>query len=362
MHDRRSSTSVASPDNDPKRAAAPGPGKSTLTGQLSAHTAKAVKGGDDNVDIDHLNKDHAGMDTARLGQSAELAALEHKRKHAHSAHEKHALDKQIKQIKHDHLGYQTLKASKYYDQEGRELGDIPAHTAVLINAGTVTKIKLNPNTNTSTQVAGPDASAGGVECAFVFETVDPADPHATRKSAGGWIPTSVLPPAARKEDRSIASKISKARDDKHDKFEAQPIPILTSAGVAANPPDLTGKFTYPKGKQVSKLGKPENQGQDYLYNLSVNVPLSGGKRFGVETTRLDRDADTGANDEGQHPTHPLDGYHEFYPEAPRKEVPIDLYDKDGTVPSGKMWFVYGYVRTSADAKIYGWINKKMLAQ
>jgi hypothetical protein len=125
MHDRRSST-VASPDNDPKRAVAPGPGKSTLTGQLPMHTAKLVKGGDDNVDIDHLHKDHAGMDAARLGQSAELATLEHERKHAHSAHEQRALDKQIKQIKHDHLGYQTLKASKYYDPEGRELGDIPS--------------------------------------------------------------------------------------------------------------------------------------------------------------------------------------------------------------------------------------------
>jgi hypothetical protein len=30
--------------------------------------------------------------------------------------------------------------------------------------------------------------------------------------------------------------------------------------------------------------------------------------------------------------------------------------------SGEMWFVHGYVRTSAGAKIYGWINKKMLAQ
>lgn len=351
---------MASPD-DPKRPAAPGPGKSTLTGQLPAHTAKAVKGGNDNVDINHLNKAHAGMDTARLGQAAELAALEHERKHAHSAHKKHALDKQIKQIKHDHLGYQTLKASKYYDQEGRELGDIPAHTAVLINAGTLAKIKLNPNTDASTQVAGP-AHAGGVECAFVFETVDPADPHAARNSAGGWIPTSVLPHAARKEERSIAHKIRKARGDKHDKFDAQAVPILTSAGVAANPPDLTGKFTYPKGKQVGKRGTPENQAKDYLYNLSLNVPRSGGKRFGVETTRLDRDADTGANDEGQHPTHPLDHYHEFYPETPRKEVSINLYDKDGTAPSGQMWFVYGYVRTSADAKIYGWINKKMLAQ
>ncbi|HEY0191808.1 MAG TPA: hypothetical protein VGC42_11855, partial [Kofleriaceae bacterium] len=41
----------------------PGPGKSTLVGKITgpahAKAAKAVKGGDDNVDIDHLNTEHA---------------------------------------------------------------------------------------------------------------------------------------------------------------------------------------------------------------------------------------------------------------------------------------------------------------
>lgn len=236
---------------------------------------------------------------------------------------------------------------------------------MLINAGTLTKIKLNPGTTNSTPVAGPDANAGGVECVFVFETVDPKDPapKPQRDSAGGWLPISVIPPEARAAQRSLARQISKVRDDKHDKFDAQPIAILTAAAAAQNPPDLTDKFTYKKDKQVSpKSGLPMNQAKDYLYNLSLNVPRSGGERFGVETARLDRDLDTGAVDEGVHPTRPLDGYHEFYPETPRNEVPINLFDRGGTRPSGKMWFVYGYVLTSAGAKVYGWINKKMLAQ
>lgn len=216
------------------------------------------------------------MDTARLGQSAELAALEHERKHAHSAHEKHPLDQQIKQIKHDHLGYQTLKASKYYDPEGRELGDIPAHTAVLINAGTLTTIKLHPNTNSSTQVAGPDASAGGVECAFVFETVDPADPKATRKSAGGWIPTSVLPPAACKEERSIASKIRKARDDKHDRFEAQPIPILTSTRGRNKPARSDRQVHVSQGQAGRQAGKAGEPGPGLSVQPVAQRPALGG--------------------------------------------------------------------------------------
>lgn len=368
MQERRSASHDAT-SHGAKHADHAGPGKSTLVGKLDgpvqARAAAAVKGGDDNVDIDHLNTEHAGQDTARLGQEAELKHLEHKLAKAHSAHDKKAIEKKIEQIKHDHKGFQITKGSPLYDQEGRVMGNLPAHTAVLINAGTLTKIKLNPGTDAQTQVAGPSSTATPghkvVECAFVFETIDPQDPAGARKPTGAWIPTAVLPAAARKDERALASKISHARDDKHDQFDAQPIAILTAAAALANPPDLKDKFTYPKGKQFGRTGARENQAQDYLNNLSLNVPRSGGERFGVETTRLDRDLDNGATDEGTHPSHPLDAYHEFFPEEPRKEVAINLYDLGGTRPSGQMFFVYGYVKTSANAKIYGWINKKQLS-
>jgi hypothetical protein len=359
MHDRRSATHAASTAHDPQRAGVSEPGKSTLTGQLPAHAARAVPGGAHNADIDHLNHDHHGMDTARLGESAELTHLEAKRKHAHSEHEKHALDKQIAQLKHDHLGYKASHTTSLYDIEGRPLRPIKAHTPVLINAGTLTKLALNPTATASMPVATPNAHAAGVECVFVFETVEP---DGSRISAGGWVPTSALPKAVGTEQHALAKEIRKERGDSHDKFVAQPVAILTLATARTNPPDITDKFTYPKGKQFSKSGQKENQAQDYMANLSLNIPRSGGKRFGVETTRLPTGLDSNvASDPGVNPGHPLDAYHEFYPQEPRNEVAIDLYDKDGTTPAAKMWFVYGYVRTSADAKIYGWINKKMLA-
>jgi len=285
MHDRRSSTH-ASTAEDPQHARATlGPGKATLTARPTTH--ERVPGGALNVDVNQLNNAHHGTDTARLGESAELAHLERERKHAHKPEDKKKLDKQIACIiKHDHLSYETTHKTHFYDIAGRPIQEVPAYTPVQINAGTLTKLKLNPTATPVSPVDGPQASAQAVECVFVFQTIHPDGSFGT----DGWMPAKDLPKAVDKNQRALVMQISHERDDRHRHFAATPIKVLTRDEGMANPPDITDMFTYPPPKQVVK-NKRENQAKDYLSNLSLNIPNSNpphsdGKRFGIETTRL----------------------------------------------------------------------------
>ena len=274
--------------------AAHAPGKSTR-----------VPGGELNVDIDRLNRHFdPGEDTARIGD---------------------------RDAKH-HDSFVTQHATHLFDDSGVATGIVPAHADVVINAGAITRL-----------VCKPDKHA--VDCVFVFGYwLAGAGGHDEYSSSGGWMKASALPGAVDRDQHALANQIERERGDGRRAFEAGvPITIKTGADGAAD--GIANLYTYPPPYQVHH----ENLAVYYYNNLSLNIPHSGGARFGVETDRLS--------------THPLDpSTLRFYPEHPHQEVSIDLYAQGAHHPSGKkLTFVYGYVTNDAGSKIYGWINKLMLA-
>jgi hypothetical protein len=294
-----------SPGGHHPAASAPAtPGKSTLAHEASAHAHHhGVPGGNQNVDIDHLNRHfHPGADTARIG--------EHDPKH--------------------HNSFRTLHATSLYDNEGVAGALVPAGSAVVINAGAITRLTCAPENK-------------AVDCVFVFGYWLVEGGHQKYSSNGGWMKASALPHAVDHEQRTLASRIAHQRGDAHHAFE-QGVPIQIKTGADAAADGIENLYTYPPPFQVNH----ENLAVYYYNNLSLNLPRTGGKRFGVETDRL--------------PTHPLHASTlEFFPERPLLEASIDLFAQGAHHPSGKkLTFVYGYVKSDANAKIYGWINRSML--
>jgi hypothetical protein len=306
MRDRRvGGDSADSAAGDHAAPAAPGR-ISRVQAEAAGHHGRGVPGGNLNVDIDKLNH-HPGIDSARLG-------------HPDRA---------------DHNSYRTVRAAALYDNTGAPSPTVvPAGSPVAINAGAVTKLTCH----------GFEPTRGPVDCVFVFGYWQIGDKgKQTYVGSGGWMQASALPRVVDTEQRGLASRISHERGDAHHEFGA-PITILPKSGNDAVADGITGLYTYPPPYQVHR----ENLAIYYYANLSLNLPRTGGKRFGVETDRI-----------------PLDGpasYREFHPQTPRQEVTIPLFAQGAKHPSGKtLTFVYGYVVNDAGSKIHGWINRLMLA-
>lgn len=340
MQDRRDREHAASKSrtHDANHAARPGPGKQTLTGvaELQAQTASTVPNDKLNVDIDHLNKKHPGIDTARLGvrpeDEAAIAKLKKAREDSHDPKQQKKLSERIAAIRNTHFAYKTLHAASMYDIDGRRVQPIiPAHTAALINAGAITKLVLDPDPTHPNKPA--------VDCVFVFQTYK-AD--GTLFSAnGGWMMASNFTKAVESEQKALSKEISHERDDAHHQFASQPIPVANKTGANAAVDGIQDLYTYPPPFQKHH----ENLAIYYYSNLSLNVPRTGQKRFGVEATRL-----------------PHNSTSLFYPQVPYQHISIPLFAHGSKTPvlGKQLTFIYGYVVDDAGAKIYGWINQLMI--
>jgi hypothetical protein len=285
-------------------------GNETVQHALKRRAHHGVAGGNLNVDIDHLNKQHPGTDTARLGHPDQT----------------------------DHNSFRTVGETTVFDNDGTPIGPVIAsHSPVRINAGAITKLICHP-------------SKEAEDVVFVFAVYDLAGKNVV-STTGGWMKASHLPRVVDAEQRALANQIAHLRHDGK-QHAGHGIPLLPPGAWGSDP--RRELHTYPPPHQKTKGGGPENTARDYYSNLSLNIPRSGGKRFGVETTRIPfADPD---------PTHPINPHAEFYPVEPIQRVSIPLFTEGATIPTPGMelTFVYGFVKNDADQKIFGWINTAML--
>jgi hypothetical protein len=272
----------------------------------AGQAGKATLADSANVDLTHLN-DHPGFDANRLGN--------HKQQ------------------------FHTVKAGALYNDDGLPItsATVPAHKAVNINAGAITKLALRDPAN-------PAKRGAPVECVFIFDY----DGHS------GWMPASCLPDVVTREQNHLAGAIAHERGDAGRKF-GKPRTIKRDASAKADGVD--DLFTYPH-QGVTKKNRHQNEAKYYYGNLALNLPDTGGERVGVDTDGI---PGVNADDEHEVDGHSVDPYREFYPEDPDVEKSIPLYARGSRHPASKrLHFVFGYVKNDGGGKIYGWINKSML--
>jgi hypothetical protein len=320
---RRSPGTGSAVEGDGEDVAAPGRGTQAEAHEASAAHESDVEGGADNVNPESFNAHPGngyGKDYSRLAR----------------AHGKR---------------FTTIKATPMYQLDGTaetQAGKppasapagtpatqtevmIPAGTPVEINAGAITKLVLR---GPGQPAKAPTPHGHAVECVFIFN----ADGH------GGWMPTSALPPEVKREQLSEAKTIEHERGDAHHQF-GHGIEILK--GVTPQTEGVEELYTYPHQTTVA------NKAKYYFGNLSLNLPFTSANRVGVLTTNIPGPSAP----EG----HALDPYREFFPREPAQVESIPLFRRGSSKPTGrKLTFVYGYVKTDAGGKVYGWINRAML--
>jgi hypothetical protein len=301
-----------------EHSAAPKAGKSTRVEEAHAASSSVprlqlgdVKGGAQNVSLETLNK-HPGLDDNRIGP-------------------------------HKDNAYATIHPTLVYATDGKPTvtKPIPAGAHCWINAGAITKIVCKEG--------GMPKHA--IDCVYVFG-YHPAgnSDEKYHVMVGAWMPATALPHIVDLQQNALKERIAHQRGDGHEKSGGG---VEIRAKTDAKADGVADLYTYPKQTGDANMAKY------YYNNLSLNLPATGtgaSERFGVSTTGImaaSMDPQTG---------HKLDPYREFYPEEPVKMESIPLYKKGlhSTKPVSKMTFVYGYVKTDAGAKIFGWINKASL--
>lgn len=234
----RSHDSARRPGAGPAAAPSSGqPGKST---QVEAHAASVprlqlhdVKGGADNVDPASVNP-HPGFDHNRIG---------------------------------DRRGqpFHTLHPTHLYLNDGSIGGygnEVPAGSAVWINAGAITKLVCRDPKG--------QLPARPIDCVYVFEY----EHHGHWIPAGAWMPATMVPGIVSAEEHAIAQRIARERGDAHHHF-SHGIEIVAASAERDGVVEL---FTYPNQGVHNKVA---NKAKYYYGNLSLNLPYTGGERVGV---------------------------------------------------------------------------------
>lgn len=211
--------------------------------------------------------------------------------------------------------------------DGSMIGTIDKQQPLRVDAGAVSKIAVQ------------DEDGEATECVLGFK-VSLSD----GRNVAGWVPVDGLGDDAHtravvKKDRAVARRLKRRRPGGKDLKNTS----AWRVNLAADTSRFEGLFVKPK------QDTNENKAEHYckrpttnVVNLLVNIPDTGGSRFGVPCDVL---ADGT-------PFNRIDN-------VAKGHTPLWLPDSEQQAPQF-LTFVYGYTVNSAGTRTYGWINEAMI--